>query len=118
MNKEKIDLTSIEEIKKQIDILSNQYEELDREYIEYKEADMNREAGRVENKKYKIYLEIEKLKTNLKLQELVEKERKDKTISLQRKIDKLERFLIDKDLIDEFDEYDSDIKEEEESEEL
>ena len=31
MNKEKIDLTSIEGIKKQIDILSNQYEELDRE---------------------------------------------------------------------------------------
>lgn len=114
MNKEKIDLTSIEGIKKQIDILSNQYEELDREYIEYKEADMNREAGRIANKKYKISLELDNLKSKLKLKELVEKEKKDKIFSLQRRIDIFERFLVDKGLIDEFDRYELDIKEEEE----
>lgn len=119
MNKEKIDLTSIEEIKKQIDILSNQYEELDRKYIEYKEADMNREAGRIENKKYKISLELDNLKSRLKLKEVVERERTDKIFSLQRKIDIFERFLVDKGLIDEFDRYELDIREEEEeSEEL
>ena len=104
MNKEKIDLTSIEGIKKQIGILSNQYEELDREYIEYKEADMNREAGRIANKKYKISLELDNLKSRLKLKEVVEKE----------KVDIFERFLVDKGLIDEFDRYELDIKEEEE----
>ena len=114
MNKEKIDLTSIEGIKKQIGILSNQYEELDREYIEYKEADMNREAGRIANKKYKISLELDNLKSRLKLTEVVEKEKVDKMFSLQRKIDIFERFLVDKGLIDEFDRYELDIKEEEE----
>lgn len=114
MNKEKIDLTSIEGIKKQIDILSNQYEVLDREYIEYKEADMNREAGRIGNKKYKISLELDNLKSRLKLKEVVERERTDKIFSLLRKIDIFERFLVDKGLIDEFESYELDIKEEEE----
>ncbi len=116
MNKKKTDLNSIEALKKQIDILYDQYEELEKQYIEYKEADMNREAGRVDNEKYKIYLEIENLKTNLKLKELAERERKDKTILQQRKIDKLEQFLSDKGLIDEFDRYELDIREEEEEE--
>lgn len=92
MNKEKIDLTSIEEIKKQIDILSNQYEELDREYIEYKEADMNREAGRIENKKYKISLELDNLKSRLKLKEVVERERTDKIFHYKEKSTYLKGF--------------------------
>lgn len=113
MNKKKVDLSSIDVLKRQIDILWNQYEELEKQYIEYKEADMNREAGKIDSKKSKIYLEIKALKSNLKLKELVEKERKNKIFSLQRKIDKLERFLIDKGLIDEFDKYESEEKEEE-----
>lgn len=114
MSKEKLDLSSIDKVKRQIEKLSNQYEKLEREYTEYREADMNREAGRINNKKYKIYLEIEHLKSNLKLKELIEKEKSDRVFSLQRKIDKLERFLIDKGLIDEFDKYESNIEEEEE----
>ena len=80
---------------------------------------MNREAGRIENKKYKISLELDNLKSRLKLKEVVERERTDKIFSLQRKIDIFERFLVDKGLIDEFDRYELDIREEEEeSEEL
>lgn len=75
---------------------------------------MNREAGRIANKKYKISLELDNLKSKLKLKELVEKEKKDKIFSLQRRIDIFERFLVDKGLIDEFDRYELDIKEEEE----
>ena len=75
---------------------------------------MNREAGRIANKKYKISLELDNLKSRLKLKEVVEKEKVDKMFSLQRKIDIFERFLVDKGLIDEFDRYELDIKEEEE----
>ena len=102
MNRKETDLDSIEAIKEQINILEDKYNDLDKEYMEYKEADMNREAGQVERRKHKVFDELELLNSKLKLKELVEKERKDKTIALQRKIDIYEHFLNKKGLFDEF----------------
>lgn len=118
MSKKYTELNDIEEMEKQIEVLYKQYEELDKEYIAYKEADMNREAGRVESKRYKVSLELDSLNSKLKLKKLVEKERKDKTITMQKRIDKYEEFLTEKGLINEFEQYESDLNNQEEEEEL
>lgn len=118
MSRKHTELNNIEEVEKQIDILNKQYKELDKEYMEYKEADMNREAGRVASKKYKVSLEIDSLNSKIKLKKLVEKERKDKTIAMQKRIDKYEEFLTEKGLINEFEQYESDLNNQEEEEEL
>lgn len=46
---------------KKISDLIDQYNELDKEYISYLEADMNKEARRIHNKMYKIDEEIRTL---------------------------------------------------------
>lgn len=51
----------MDELDKKISDLIDQYDELDKEYISYLEADMNREAKKIQNKMYKIEYKIAQL---------------------------------------------------------
>lgn len=62
--------------------LIDQYDELDKEYISYLEADMNKEAKKINNKMQKINEEIRKLKEQ---RDYGLKEDMKKTIELYRK---------------------------------
>lgn len=67
---------------KRISNLIDQYNELDKEYISYLEADMNKEARKVNNKMQKINEEIRKLEEQ---RDYGLKEDMKKTIELYRK---------------------------------
>ncbi len=67
---------------KNISDLINQYDELDKEYINYLEADMNKEARKIKNKMYKIQDEISKLEEQ---RDYGLKEDMKKTIQLYKK---------------------------------
>ncbi len=67
---------------KRISDLIDQYNELDKEYIGYLEADMNKEARKIHNKMCKIDEEIRQLREK---QEYGLKEDMKRTIELYRK---------------------------------
>lgn len=67
---------------RRISDLIDQYNELDKEYISYLEADMNKEARKVNNKMQKINGEIRKLEEQ---RDYGLKEDMKKTIELYRK---------------------------------
>lgn len=90
---------------KRISDLIDQYNDLDKEYINYLEADMNKEARKIHNKMYKINEEIRQLE-----------ERRDYGLKedMKRKIELYKKFIIRKGLTYEFENF---IENEEEQEE-
>ncbi len=84
--------------------LIDQYNELDKEYINYLEADMNKEARKIHNKMYKIDEEIRQLREK---QEYGLKEDMKRTIELYKK------FIMRKGLTYEFENFAENEEEEE-----
>ncbi len=81
---------------KRISDLIDQYNELDKEYISYLEADMNKEARKVNNKMQKIDEEIRKLQ-----------EQRDYGLKedMKKTIDQYKKFITYKGLTLEFENY-------------
>ncbi len=92
---------------KRISDLIDQYNELDKEYISYLEADMNKEARKINNQMYKISEEIRKLE-----------EQRDYGLKedMKKTIDQYRKFITHKGLTLEFENFVE--KEYEEEEEL
>lgn len=90
---------------KRISDLIDQYNDLDKEYINYLEADMNKEARKIHNKMYKI---------NEKIRQLEERRDYGLKEDMKRKIELYKKFIIRKDLTYEFENF---IENEEEQEE-
>lgn len=89
-----------------INELIDKRDELEKEYIEYLEADMNKEAKRINNKMHNIQDEINKL---------IEKQEYGLKEDMKRKIDLYKKFISKKRLTYEFDNF---VEEEEEEEYL
>lgn len=79
-----------------IDELIDQYEKLDKEYMDYLEADMNKEARRINNKMHKISKEISELR---------EKQEYGLKEDMKRKIELCKKFIKSKGLVNEFDRF-------------
>lgn len=104
------------EVREKIDDLFDKYEELDKEYISYKEADMNREAGQVHKRMDKVYEEINQLRVKENMLKIKEQEEKENNNTYLQKIKLYEKFIKDKGLINDFDNFEF-TSEDEESEE-
>ena len=89
-------------ITKKINELIDEYEQLDKEYIAYLEADMNKEARKINNKMHKITEKINSLR-----------DQRDYGLKedMKRKIDLYEKFITQKCLRYEFNNF---LEEEEE----
>jgi signal transduction protein with GAF and PtsI domain len=93
----------LENFDKKVDELINQYNELDKEYIEYLEADMNKEARRVNSKMQKISSEINKLR---------EQQEYGLKSEMKRRIDLYRKFINKKGLTQEFENFEEEEEEE------
>lgn len=91
-------------ITRKINELINEYEQIEKEYMVYLEADMNKEAQKLNNKMHKITEQINKL-TDQRDYGLKE--------DMKRKIDLYEKFITQKCLRYEFNNF---LEEEEEQE--
>lgn len=91
-------------ITRKINELINEYEQIEKEYMVYLEADMNKEARKLNNKMHKITEQINKL-TDQRDYGLKE--------DMKRKIDLYEKFITQKCLRYEFNNF---LEEEEEQE--
>lgn len=95
---------------KKISDLIDQYNELDKEYISYLEADMNKEARKINNQMYKISEEIRKLE-----------EQRDYELKedMKKTIDQYRKFITHKSLTLEFENFvEKEYVEEEEEEHI
>lgn len=90
---------------KKIDELREEQDKFEKEYMEYLEADMNKEARRVNNKMHKIEEEIN---------QLIEKQEYGLKEDMKKKINQYKKFISKKGLTYEFDNF---VEEEEEEEE-
>lgn len=104
------------DVREKINELLDRYEELDKEYTSYKEVDMNREAGQVHKRRDKIYEEINQLRVKESWLKIKEQEEKENNNAYLQKIKLYEKFIKDKGLINDFDNFEF-TSEDEESEE-
>lgn len=87
---------------KKIDELREERDKFEKEYMEYLEADMNKEARRVNSKMHKIEEEIN---------QLIEKQEYGLKENMKKKINQYKKFICKKGLTYEFDNF---VEEEEE----
>lgn len=109
---------SIEQLQKRAEQLRIKYNEMDKKYIGYLEADMNRQAGIANKKKYEIEKEIYFLENRIESMKKLKKIKEEEMYGISQKMKEdlkfYKNFLMNKGLIDEFQTF----KEEQETEEL
>ena len=79
---------SIEELEKRVEKLKDKYEELHKNYIGYLEVDMNRQAGLVNAKKFKVGKEISLLESRIKLKKELKKIKEEEMYGISQKMKK------------------------------
>ncbi len=90
-SKEKIDNNlknneSIEQLQKKVEELRTKYNETDKKYIEYLEANMNRQAGIVNKKKYEIEIEIYLLENQIESKKKLKKIKEEEMYGISQKM--------------------------------
>ena len=79
---------SIEELEKRVEKLKDKYEELHKNYIGYLGVDMNRQAGLVNAKKFKVGKEISLLESRIKLKKELKKIKEEEMYGISQKMKK------------------------------
>ena len=108
---------SIEDLEKRVEQLKNKYIELDKKYIGYLEADMNRQAGSINKKKNEvekeIYFLIDRIKSKKEFKRIKEEEMYGISQKMKSDLKLYEMFLINKGLVNEFETFKDEQEEEE-----
>ncbi|MBE5820184.1 MAG: hypothetical protein E7310_05170 [Clostridiales bacterium] len=106
----------LEDLEKRLEQLRVKYIALDKEYIGYLEADMNRQAGLVNKRKHEVEKEINFLKSRIKSKKELKRIKEEEMYGISQKMKNdlklYEMFLRNRGLIDEFEAF----KEEQEEE--
>lgn len=108
---------SIEYLEKRVEQLREKYKELDKKYIGYLEADMNRQAGIANKKKNEvekeIYFLIDRIKSKKEFKRIKEEEMYGISQKMKSDLKLYELFLRNKGLIDDFEIFKEEYEEEE-----
>lgn len=106
----------LEDLEKRLEQLRVKYIALDKEYIGYLEADMNRQAGFANKRKHEVEKEINFLKSRIKSKKELKRIKEEEMYGISQKMKNdlklYEMFLRNRGLIDEFEAF----KEEQEEE--
>lgn len=96
----------LEDLEKRVEQLRIKYIALDKEYIAYLEADMNRQAGLVNKRKHEVEKEINFIKSRIESKKEFKRIKEEEMYGISQKMKNdlklYEMFLINRGLIDEF----------------
>lgn len=109
----------MKKIKDELEELQEEYETLDKEYIAYLEADMNRQAAIINRKKNKVADKIEFIKAQRAFEKEIKKIKEEEMYGIRQEMKKelklYGQFIQSKGLVNEYENFKEEQEEEEEA---